>query len=167
MHEDRILQVAAKYIGQIEKQGNLGFNDPTFEAAMKAVGWQPSQSWCAYFCELVWKEAVGKQNHLWKVCDKLFSASATATYANFASSKLFTTGKAPKPASLAVWRYGNDWRGHIGIVESVGAGQFVAIEGNTNAAGSREGMFVMRKTRKLGEPFKAKGLNLIGFVYAP
>ena len=46
-------------------------------------------------------------------------------------------------------------------------GRFTTIEGNTNAAGEREGMFVMRKDRRTGLPFKEKGLNLIGFIYPP
>lgn len=165
--QQKVLATAKKYIGQHEKKNNSGFLDQTFEKQMKSVGWNNGQSWCAYFAELAWKEAfIGHQ--LFSSLDKLFSPSATATFANFKGSSLFKTGTTPKLGALVVWRNGNGWQGHIGIVsEVVSETTFKAIEGNTNAAGGREGVAVLTKTRKLGEPFKAKGLNIIGFVYLP
>lgn len=38
---------------------------------------------------------------------------------------------------------------HIGIVESAQGNSFTSIEGNTNSAGSREGVEVARKNRLL------------------
>ena len=168
MNAEKVIEVAERYLGQTEIAGNKGWKDKTFEAKMKAVGWKPTDSWCAYFTELVWKEAYGKEHKLWPAMDKLFSASATATYANFSQSSLFKVGKLPAPGALAVWRYGTDWRGHIGICTSAAVlGKFDTIEGNTNAAGGREGMFVAKKLRALGQPHRPAGLNLVGFVYCP
>lgn len=168
MNAAKVIEVAERYLGQTEKAGNRGWLDADFEARMRSVGWAPSHSWCAYFTELVWKEAYGREHKLWPAMDKLFSASSTATYANFAASSLFKTGSVPRPGALVVWRLGRDWRGHIGICKTASIlGKFDTIEGNTNAAGSREGMYVARKVRRLGEPFKPKGLNVIGFVYCP
>jgi hypothetical protein len=174
MLSELIVKTAEEYLGQTEKAGNRGWEDPDFEAKMKAVGWKPTHSWCCYFAELVWKEALDMRrprnyDKLMELYDKFFSASCTATYANFRGSSYFTTGNIPKAGALAVWRYGNGWTGHIGICTK-GAdrlGRFPTIEGNTNAAGEREGMFVMRKDRRTGLPFRAKGLNLIGFIYPP
>lgn len=164
---DNVLAAAKKYIGETEKTGNSGFIDPAFQKKMESVGWNNGQSWCAYFAELAWKE--GFAGHpLLPSLDKLFSPSATATFANFSGSKLFKTGTTPALGALVVWRHGNGWQGHVGIVSSiVDKTTFKAIEGNTNAAGSREGVAVLEKTRKLGEPFKAQGLNVVGFVYLP
>jgi len=164
---NRIVQVAKSYIGQTEIRGNRGFTNKAFQAKMVATGWKMSQSWCAYFTELVWKQAYGTKSKFWKTLDALFSPSATATYNNFAGhATAFKVGKTPKLGALAVWRYGNGWQGHIGVVTGiVNATTFKSTEGNTNAAGGREGIMVAEKTRKTGEPFKAKGLNLIGFVY--
>ena len=54
---DKIVEIAMNYLGQEEVSGNMGFEDDEFEKKMKAVGWEKGQAWCAYFAELVWKEA--------------------------------------------------------------------------------------------------------------
>jgi hypothetical protein len=45
------------FASQLEKKvkgrANVGFVDSAFEAMMKAVGWQSSQAWCAYYVKLV------------------------------------------------------------------------------------------------------------------
>lgn len=164
MYGVEIVRIAQKYIGQTEKTGNAGFKDADFERRMKEVGFAPGQSWCSYFCELVWKEAYAGHDIAAKL-DKLFSGSATATFRQFDVDKTFPTGKLAKPGALAVWRHGTGWQGHIGIVSSVNNDTFKSIEGNTNDKGGREGYIVAEKTRKEKEPFKPNGLNLIGFVY--
>lgn len=160
----RIVQIAEKYVGQTEISGNRGWKDKVFEDKMKAVGWSTGQAWCAYFTELVWKEAAQPAQRT--ALDTLFSPSATATFANFKGTKFYRTGHLPKPGALVVWRYGNGWQGHIGIVTRVLDGaRFETVEGNTNSAGSREGLFVMRRVRSNIPANSMKGLNLIGFVY--
>lgn len=168
MIADKIKEVALSYVGEEEKPGNLGWKDPKFEAKMVEVGWQPGQAWCAYQAELIWKEAYGKKHSLWKSLDRLFAPSATATYGNFAGSGLFKTGSVPKVGALAVWRYGwSGWKGHIGVVVGINDANrtFDTIEGNTNAAGGREGLYTLKKTRRRDAPPTGTGLNLIGFVY--
>ena len=164
---ENVLATARKYLGQTEKTSNTGWNDPAFEAKMKLMGWAKPNPWCAYFTELVWKE--GFDGHpLLPLLNTLFSAAATATFANFNHTDKFKTGKTPKPGALVVWRHGTGWQGHIGIVSAIiDNTTFKSIEGNTNEAGSREGTAVLEKTRKLGEPFKPSGLNIVGFVYLP
>ena len=164
MELQKLLDVAISYLGQQETSGNSGFMNPEFERKMLATGWQKSHSWCCYFCELVAKEAAGVGTEEWNRLDKLFQPSCTATWANFAGSEYYKVGKTPKPGSLIVWRYGQGWRGHIGIVESAKGKVINTIEGNTNKAGSREGTHVLRKQRKL-EFTDNIGLNLIGFIY--
>ncbi len=156
----KIAQTAKTYIGQTEKPLNSGFTSDSFEKKMKAVGWQKKQAWCSYFCELVCKEAMPE---LTQILDKLFSASATETWKNFDIAQM--TSETPKIGSLAVWRFGNGWSGHIGIVSQViDLNNFVTIEGNTNDGGSREGYIVCEKKRKMNKVFQPKGLNLIGFI---
>jgi hypothetical protein len=167
MIAERILRQSEAFLGQVEVEGNKGFKDAKFEALMKSVGWKQGDAWCSYFCELVWKQAYGVKSPYWKMIDKLFTPSATATFANFSGSATFKTGKVPQPGALVVWQYGSGWKGHIGIcmnkVEK--NGYFDTIEGNTNKAGEREGMYVLRKKRALYNPYKANGLNLLGFIY--
>jgi hypothetical protein len=168
--QDKIISVAEGYLGQQEIPGNAGFVDSKFEAQMRMVGWDKGQSWCAYFTELVWKRAFGKPSTFAPALDKLFSPSATATWANFKGSNIFKTGAVPRPGALVVWRYGTGWQGHIGIVTggiNAATGKFPTIEGNTNASGAREGLYVMRKSRPLLFNQTGSGLNLIGFIYAP
>ena len=167
MINEKVIATAQSYIGKKEKTGNSGFADQLFEQKMKAVGFQTGQSWCAYFAELVWKESFGKDHPLFTAIDHLFSASAVATFSNFKNSTLFKTGNVPKPGAVIIWRHGAGWQGHAGIVETIANGSFTSIEGNTNAAGGREGIEVARKTRKTGEAFKANGLNIVGFIYLP
>jgi hypothetical protein len=169
-----IAKVAKSYIGQTEIPGNAGFNDKVFEEKMKQVGFIRGHSWCVYLCELVWKEVYSftysgnytplVQNEIAKL-DKLFSASATATYRQFDVDKTFPVSKTPSIGAVAIWRYGNGWQGHGGIVVSFTNTKVTTVDGNTNDKGGREGYIVAEKTRGLNEPYKAKGLNLVGFIH--
>ena len=163
MDAKKLVEVAASYIGQREINGNLGFRDDDFEHKMKAVGWSKTHSWCCYFMEMVAKEADASPDE-WEAFDRLFAPSCTATYANFAGSKMFKVGKVPKPGALMVWRLGQGWKGHIGMVESVKGDVVMTIEGNTDSAGGREGVEVARKRRR-NVWTNGKGLNLVGYIY--
>lgn len=160
---NKIANIAAKYLGQSEKPNNSGFHDAVFEMRMRQVGWQKSQAWCAYFAEMVYKEAYESTQYIFEV-NKYCSASATTTYKNFDIAKNWQVSQTPQIGALAVWRHGISWQGHIGIVSSVFEDKFTCIEGNTNNSGGREGIEVAEKTRKLDFTVKENALNLIGFV---
>lgn len=165
MINEEIVKIAKKYLGEHEKPSNSGFLDSTFEKKMVAVGWQKSQAWCSYFAELVWKEAYLEYNtHYLLQLDKLFSASATSTYQKFDVDPLWEVSKVPVKGAIAVWRHGVSWQGHIGIVIDVINDSIQTIEGNTNAAGGREGVEVAEKTRKIDYSISSDKLNLIGFI---
>jgi hypothetical protein len=164
MIEDIIKQTALKYVGKTEKPNNSGFNDAEFEKRMADTGWIKGASWCAYFTELIWTESY-KDSPLLPEIKKLFSGSATATYKNFDLAK-WQVSKVPKVGALAVWRLGNGWQGHIGIVvDVINDKSFKSVEGNTNDKGGREGYIVAIKNRVTNAIYQPKGLNLIGFVY--
>lgn len=158
-----IVNVARKYIGEEETTGNSGFKDQLFQKRLEQAGWFKGASWCAFFVEMCCKEA---NNQLMDEYTKLFSGSATATYANFEKAG-YVVNQQPAPGALAVWRHGNTWKGHIGIVtEVVDDKVFKCVEGNTNNDGSREGYLVAEKKRHYAPlPFKPEGLNLIGFIH--
>lgn len=165
---DRVVMIAKSIVGQKEISGNAGFKDPGFQKRMVEVGWKKLEAWCAYTGELAWKEAFTTQHPLYAELDKCFSASAVKTWENFKKSKHFKTGQVPKRGALVIWRHGSGWQGHLGIViKELPKPDFETVEGNTNAAGGREGVEVANKMRRTGEPFKAKGLNILGFVYLP
>ncbi len=163
---DVIKETALKYIGQREKPNNSGFQDSEFEKKMKEVGFQSGQAWCAYFSELVWKEAYLKYNPgIAILLNNLFSASATATYKNFDLSPEFNVSKIPVVGALAVWRHGIGWQGHIGpVIEIPDEINFRSVEGNTNSQGGREGFEVAPMPRKVDYTVKENRLNLIGFI---
>jgi hypothetical protein len=156
---ERIVEIASKYIGQREKPGNMGFINPDFDAKMRSVGFADTHAWCAYFAELVWREAGQDTSH--------FSASAFRTYLNYQDAGR-KGSEIAVPGALAVWRSVKSgkpgWTGHIGIVAEASAESFKCIEGNTNKAGGREGIEVAMKTRTY--QWKAiNGLQLVGFIH--
>lgn len=167
-----IASIAKKYVGQREIPNNAGFKNSDFQKKMEAVGFLKGQAWCAYFAELVWKEAYTNNTPesvaVLKVLDKLFAPSATATYKNFDldPNKNFKVSQTPVVGAVVIWRHGTGWQGHAGIVTGYSAGSttFETVEGNTNSAGGREGIEVAVKTRKLNLPLQKDGLNLVGFI---
>lgn len=167
-----ILYNARRFLGQKEISGNLGFEDEKFESLMKDVGWQKNQAWCAYFTELVWKQAYENYDKSRiKELDKLFSAGAVKTYNNFKNFG-YTVNETPSVGAVVIWQYYKDrkphWSGHAGIVTKIYSDDsdlFETIEGNTNSQGGREGIEVAKKERKLNFEPKLKGLVLKGFIH--
>lgn len=165
MIDSKIKTIAESYLGQREVPGNMGFKDKTFEKKMVDVGFVKSYAWCALFAELVWTEAY-KGSGLVTKLKQLFSASATTTFKNFDIDGTFKTSKEPVVGAVAIWRHGSGWQGHAGIVTKVVGDTIHTVEGNTNAAGGREGIEVAAKKRKWkGQPYQANGLNIVGFIH--
>ncbi len=159
-----IVRVAQYYIGRLEKKSNAGFQDEKFEKEMRSFGFQPGWSWCALFCELVWRKAyrILKLTATEKLLGQLFSASVLATKNNFVAygCKL---EREPQVGSLVIMQHGRSALGHIGVVEKIEKGYVHTIEGNTSAAGSREGDRVDRKKREIKFGYKP-GLHILGFI---
>jgi hypothetical protein len=165
----KIISTAKNYVGMQEIKGNLGWTDSWFEEKMEQVGWKATHAWCAYFTELVWSEVYDEITDHRKKLDTYFSGSATRTYRKFKNAG-WEVGKQPLPGAVVIWcnvKNGEEqWTGHAGIVTAVHDDHIETVEGNTNAAGSREGEVVAEKTRK----YKWKvenGLQLVGFIYPP
>lgn len=171
MITEKITTAAHQYIGEKETPNNSGFQNPIFQKLMELVGWQTGEAWCASFAKLVWFEAYKNDPKRLAELQKLFSKSATQTYKNFDNSDWKTQtpeGKpilTPQEGALVVWRMGNTWTGHIGIVcKVVSPTEFETIEGNTDAAGGREGIEVAHRRRFVTRTFDANGFNLLGFI---
>lgn len=158
-----VIDVAKKYLGESELKGNVFTEDTELGRKLKEAGHKDGEAWCSYFAEAVFKEAYPFKV---KGFDKLFSAGAVKTLKNFRDFG-YTVFNAPDPGMLVIWQHYNNgepsWQGHAGIViEVLDNGAFVTVEGNTTAAGSREGTSVQIKTRSLKRV--STGLNVIGFV---
>lgn len=157
-------QVAAQYLGKTEKPGNSGFTDADFEQRMSDVGFKKSHAWCAYFTELVFKEAYPAK---FAELDKLFSASAVQTFRNFQKHG-YIIKPIPVIDSLVIWQSYKKGvpqvTGHAGIVsKAIDSWQFESIEGNTSSKGVREGYIVGPQKRKVLAEV-TNGLKVMGFV---
>lgn len=163
-----IAEIAKSFIGKQEISGNLGFKDKEFEKKMKDVGFEKGFAWCSLFAELVWTEYYrqpGTPVAMAKI-KKLASASALTTWNNFKADGTFIVSQIPKVGAIVIWTLGKGPSGHAGVVvEVVDNINFKTVEGNTNAAGGREGIEVALKNRKINQPFLEKGLNIKGFIY--
>lgn len=157
------IEIAKKYLGFRELPGNAGFVDKLFEMKLRVLGWKKGQAWCSYFMWLVFIEAIADRKD---ELNKLFSAGAVKTFDNFKTAG-FKITQDPTVGALVIWqKYVNGvptWQGHAGIcIEVLEDGEYVTIEGNTNAMGGREGDRVATKVRKTA--IKANGLNIKGFI---
>jgi len=167
MNGKKIVEIALSFVGQQEIAGNMGFEDKRFQELMEECGWQEGQAWCAYFCELVWKQALKDECDI-TVLDKLFAAGAVLTYNNFKKAG-FCVNHKPEPGAIAIWQHWKNnephWTGHAGIVIDVlSSGEFKTVEGNTNSQGGREGIEVAEKIRKVTYDAR-NGLVLKGFIH--
>ena len=163
-----VIAIAKKHVGDAELPGNGGWHNKRLEEAMRDFGWQRGWAWCALFSEYVWRTAAqnAKMEALDKRLDVLFSASAVVSWRNFDAAEDFETrhgGKilSPKSGDLVYWQHGSTAQGHAGIVLSASGNRMMTIEGNTNAAGSREGTVVAIKSRPVGND---GALRVLGFV---
>jgi hypothetical protein len=158
-----LVEAARKDLGKKEKPGNGGWYDQYLEKDMKADGWSKGMAWCAFIVEKWAEQAYPNQE---KKLDKLFSGSAVLTFKNFQKAG-YKISKTPVLGSIVIWqKYQGGvphWSGHAGIVsEVISDREFTSIEGNTNAAGGREGNVVAEKHRKIVK--LDTGLNVLGFI---
>lgn len=149
----KALQVAATQIGVREdpRRPNRG---PQVDAYVRAVGLDPSGAhpWCAAF--VVWcfdraaervrgTSPVVRSGSVLEHWSRGPAAGARQLAADVAAADPWQV----KPGFIFVIDAGHG-RGHMGVVERTGPGTLVTIEGNTNAAGSREGVGVLRRTTR-------------------
>ena len=158
---DILIRAACKFYGEHEILGNLGFENPVFQAIMERTGWKPPESWCAYFVEAVLRDA-GFESQA-----SVISGSAVQTFKNCKASMLFRVHSIPGNGDIVIWQdYINgiaSWSGHAGIVIGMGKGMIATIEGNTNAEGGREGIEVAVKVRDPAY-VPQTGLRVLGFI---
>lgn len=165
-----IKQEALRWQGVKEIGDNESFDNEEFQKLLEACGWNKSQAWCAYFCEMVWREAYKKLDKSYDYeLNILFSAGAIATYNNFRRDKDFVVDQTPEVGAIMIMQQyvknKPDWRGHAGIVIEVREGSVRTIEGNTNSQGGREGQYVAQKTRELNFTPGKNTLTLKAFIH--
>lgn len=169
MRSEKVVVTAREFI--LEKNINdcKDLNEPVFQSKLQELDWDMSFAAAAIFCELVWKISVGRNNlRDWRELDRLFSSSPVGTHANFRGCRKYKTGNVPELGALAVWRRGNSWQGHMGVVSGVAASkeEFSIIEARVLSGSDGGFLKVEEKSgKRVGLPFKTDKLNLLGFIY--
>ena len=168
-YTDSVVHDAQLYVGQLEKQPNLGFQDPDFAKKMDAVGFYSGASWCGFFVMMVLFETYADNPAVLAYLKQYCSPSTLTMWRNFRASPQVITGQIPKLGAVAIWQEGDGTSGHTGIVVDISADgtQYTTVEGNSNSNGSRNGFEVAQNKHTLGQPHSQFGLNLLGFGYMP
>ena len=129
---EKLIQVATKEIGYMEKNSNSNLYNKTANAGYNNFTkyWQdifPSwqgQPWCAVFVTWCFEKAFGKD--IAKRLLRHYPYTYCPTMAN-----LFTLNANPKVGDIVIFYYGGQFA-HTGIVIKVNGDYFETIEGNTN-----------------------------------
>jgi CHAP domain/Putative peptidoglycan binding domain len=145
------VNAAVKQLGVMEEPpgSNKG---PVVNQYLASVGLPPGLFWCAAFVYWCFDKAsltLNKKNPLVKT-------GHVMTHWNKTTGKKITTDEAMnkpsliKPGHIFIMNTGGS-SGHTGIVEKVEGGFVHTIEGNSNNAGSRNGIGVFRLQRKIAK----------------
>lgn len=130
---EALLAVARPLVGQIEEGHNDG---PFVREVLSSVGLGPGYPWCAAFNFYVFREAG-------------FASLVPRSAWSPDWVKGGRRGRAHPADVFGIYFPCKGRVAHTGIVEATGKTFVTTIEGNTNAAGSREGDGVYRKKRPL------------------
>ena len=137
---ERTLMVLDSQVGVKESPSNWG---PEVKEYLNAAGVHAPAPWCAALLTWALLEAGADKK---KLPDNPASTYYWYQWAK-ANKFLATRWSGAKRAVFGIWN-GAGGRGHIFAVTKVlGSFRVATIEGNTNAAGSREGKYVMRRNR--------------------
>jgi hypothetical protein len=155
--QESLADIARGYIGATETRSNRMGSDPRmreiFEAdyAKMSRNTTDGYAWCSSFVSLCTQKLISQSGLYWQV-----RAPREASVSRFLNLWAPTqkclifppsdTVYTPHKGDIVVFTFS-----HIGIVDTVGAGKVKTIEGNTNAAGSREGTAVLQKERGLSQ----------------
>lgn len=136
-----VVRTAEKYLFVRESGRNAGFWVEKFQSF---VGIPRGSPWCAAFVSWVLYEA--------KVKYPMIRSGLALDFVTKRSIKAKHVAKGYKNVGrnwLVIWKKGDTWKGHIGIVEKWQKSSGVTIEGNTGGSNIRDGDGVYRKTRSI------------------
>lgn len=145
------LKVAASQVGIMEKpEGSNG--GPEVDAYLKSVGLGTGFYWCAAFVYWCFNQAslkLGKPNPVFKTAGCINHWNKTAGKKIKAADAVENPALL-KPGQIFIINHGRG-SGHTGIIEKVEGGFLHTIEGNSNPAGSSNGIGVFRLERKIAK----------------
>lgn len=145
----KVIEIAASQIGVMEDPpgSNRG---PQVEKYLGSVGCIPGDPWCASFVYWCFNEAAKSSN----IENPLLKTGSCMNHWNNTKGKKILNRNTMNNSSLVhpgyifIMDHGSG-KGHTGIVRNVADGYVQTIEGNTNIAGSREGLGVAELKRKI------------------
>lgn len=171
--QETIIKNAKQWVGERERPGNMGFENPDFDRWMRLYGFQNGWAWCCVFTRGVWVSAYTELygDEAGKLIRRLFSPNVQETIKLFKQEKQFSISTVPVPGALICFQNYKKGlatsSGHIGIVTEPEITNELTIihtiEGNTNKYGSREGDRVAEKKR-VPTWYENNGLRLRGFI---
>lgn len=144
-----VVKATASQIGVLEKP--IGSNSgPEVDEYLESVGLGGGCFWCMAFVYWSFQKASAKLG----VTNPAVKTAGCLDHWNRTKGKRITSSEAVnnpsrvKPGQIFIMSYGGG-AGHTGLVEKVNGGFVTTIEGNTNESGSRNGIGVFRRQRKI------------------
>lgn len=145
------LKVAASQVGVMERpEGSNG--GPEVDAYLKSVGLGTGFYWCAAFVYWCFQQAsvkIGKPNPVFKTAGVINHWNKTKGK-KIAAAAAVENPALLKPGQIFIINNGRG-TGHTGIIEKIEGGFLHTIEGNSNPAGSSNGIGVFRLERKIAK----------------
>lgn len=145
----RALDIATTQIGVREKgSSNSG---PQVDQYLKSVGLTPGFPWCmafVYWCYNQAAQASGVTNFLIRTGGVMHQWNEQQPTRKIILDKVLKNQTLIQPGAVFIMDHGKG-TGHTGLVEKIHGSFIDTIEGNTNDEGSREGVEVCRRTRRL------------------
>jgi cell wall-associated NlpC family hydrolase len=143
------LRIAATQLGimEVPPGSNKG---PEVNEYLASTGVPPGNFWCAAFVFWCFKRAaenLGRSNPLVVTAHVMTHWNKTKGK-KIVSADAINNPSLVKPGSIFIMNTGGS-SGHTGIIEKVEGGFIHTIEGNSNNAGSRNGIGVFRMQRKI------------------
>lgn len=152
------LAIAQSQLGV--KESPLGSNrGPEIDMYIRAAGLDPtkgSYAWCASFVVWCFQQAA-LQNNVKSPCPRTAGVLNMLNLSKSQGAKIYTPQDIKLhpltlaiPGDIFIMKF-TPSTGHTGFIESYNptTHEITTIEGNTNLAGSREGIAVMRRTRPI------------------
>jgi hypothetical protein len=150
---ERVLITAASQIGiaEVPPGSNKG---PQIDLVLKAVGLGSGYPWCAAYVYWCFQQACRQMGRV-NPCPKSAGVLNLWSLAGYKESglKRITAAQAManprliKPGMQFLMKF-SPTAGHTGLVESVQGNKLITLEGNSNVAGSRDGVAVTRQTKR-------------------
>lgn len=146
----RALEVAASQLG-VREIGNTNRGEEV-DAYLLSTGNGPGYPWCAayvYWC-------IERMARELRIEVPFLKSAYCPTISNWARGNSILFEK-PEPGDVFLLYLpykGKVTARHTGFVEKVEGGQFVALEGNTNLDGSRDGYGVFRREREFHSKYR-------------